>query len=310
MSFYNLKSTEDVEVNVINTIRVSTNNSTTTPLLASETFTGTADDISIYSQINFEVYGRPSTIQGDGSNAKASLFFEFSPDGTNWDISVPILVRDPGLFIPYPLINVGKYFRLRYLNDGGASAISILGLTETASTPENQTVFRLQSQFLPLATKDLARTLDQGVSGSDPVTLGRSVLMGKNPAGTYGNVGRTANSGGLDIGVTEHEVATPIKALTSFKCTQVTVTTSAVQVASTALTNRKSVSLKALTSNGASRSIFIGTTSAVTTSTGYELASGDSIDMEIDDTVAIWAIANAGTNILCVAEIAGTSTSS
>lgn len=685
-----------------------TNNSTTTPLTAGATFTGTATDVLGYAQIHLTFAFRPNQVpSGDGSTAKASLSFQFSPDGTNWDIQVPVFIRS-GINIPQTLIVVDRYFRVVYLNDGGASAISNLGITdESAGTPTTQTQFRLNTYLVPVGTKELGRTIDQSVSGSDPVTLGRNVLLGKAPdlsyrnvnvnqrtdgtfalhvegdtgdrtifgsqfvegiydniqinfatdipsalvssstvgtgtntqsaaqallqtgtgstgsatlvsrskliyrpghesrvnftaafttgvasstqyaglfdtsngffigyngttfvvvrrsggsdtvitradwngnlataftrsgvaeaidftkgnvyrirfgwlgnsvinfevlspdgnwalmhqikfpnsssvasiqnpdlpmrmqatnagnttnitlrssswsggslglptnglparsnfsttalgaggtytgayepvngfvsiavviktdqvsgtdgisidfsddgstirrtttrtfdatdvttgskffafpvtlpyfrirytnggtpqgsfflqctlnaeilqpgtdgleatlsasssatmvrnvitaknaSSTYGNIER-GTSGGLDIGIVQHEVATPIKALTSFKSTQVSVLTTATQVATTPLTNRKSVSLKSLTSNGSSRSIFIGTTSAVSSSTGYELASGDSIDMEIDDTVAIWAISNSGTNTLCVCEIAGTSTS-
>lgn len=169
-------------------VLVDPHNSTTVALAASGSFIGTATDISLYAQVNLELFARPSKVQGDGSSAEASLFFEFSPDAINWDISVPILVRDPGLFIPYPLINVGKYFRVRYLNDGGTAAISALGLTDTAGTPTTQTVLRLQTQLLADSTKELARTLDQGVSGSDPVALGRDVIMGKTTDGTYFNL--------------------------------------------------------------------------------------------------------------------------
>lgn len=164
------------------------NNSRSTTLTAGSTFTGIATNVLPHSQINLELFARPSTVQGDGTNARASLFFEFSPDGTNWDISVPILVRDPGLFIPYPIISVSAFFRVRYLNDGGSAAVMALGLPSSeATTAQNQTSFRLNSYLLPKATKELARTLDQSVSGSDPVSLARSVIMGKTTDLTYKN---------------------------------------------------------------------------------------------------------------------------
>lgn len=170
---------------------VDSNNSTTSVLAAGATFTGTATDISLYAQINVALFARPSTIQGDGTNAKASLYLEFSPNGTNWDISIPSLIRDPGLSIPTPLINVGKYFRLRYINDGGTAAIASLGLSDTATTPALQTQFRLTAQLLPFSTKELTRTLDQSIDASDAVVLGRSVTMGKNPNGVFTNAPAT-----------------------------------------------------------------------------------------------------------------------
>lgn len=158
----------------------STANSTATPLTAGATFTGTSEPVLAYNQINVKVYAEPS-------GAKASLFLEFSDDGTNWDISIPNVVRIPTLVIPLPLINVGAHFRLRYLNDGGAAAISALGLYETAGTPTAQTVFRLQTYLLPTPTKELVRTLDQHVQASDPITLVRSIDSGRQPDGDFVN---------------------------------------------------------------------------------------------------------------------------
>lgn len=156
------------------------NNTTTTPLTAGGTFTGTATDISAYAQVNVELYARPSQIAGDGSTARGSLFLEFSPDAAHWDISIPVLVRDPGLLIPIPLINAGRFYRARYLNDGGALAVTTLGLPASlATTPAAHTQLRLTSQLLPAATKELGRTLDQSVSGSDPVSLTRAAIMGQ-----------------------------------------------------------------------------------------------------------------------------------
>ena len=121
------------------TIVVDPNNTTTAVLVAGATYTGTATNILIYNQINLNLFARPGIAAGDVSSAKASLYFEFSPDGINWDTSVPLLIRDPSLVIPIPLINVGKFFRVRYLNDGGVAAIASLSLSDTAGTPTTQT---------------------------------------------------------------------------------------------------------------------------------------------------------------------------
>lgn len=163
------------------------NNTTTAVLAANATFTGTATDISNYNQLVVEIFGRPGVVAGDGVSAKGSFYFEFSPDGVNWDVSVPALVRDPSLVIPIPIINVHRFFRVKYINDGGTSAISALGLVDTAGTPTLQTVFRLTTYLYPWNTKELTRTLDQGIQGSDPVVLSRSVNMGRQPSGTYVN---------------------------------------------------------------------------------------------------------------------------
>lgn len=163
------------------TVIPSLGNTTTTPLAAGDNFTGVAIDISNFIQAAVSIFARPSLIQGDLSVAKASFFFEFSHDNLNWDISVPHFIRDPGLVIPIPLIHVGKYFRVRYVNDGGASAISLLGLDEDPGVATLQTQFRMYTYLYPFSSKELTRTLDQGISGSDPVVLVRSTLMGRRP---------------------------------------------------------------------------------------------------------------------------------
>lgn len=178
---------------VSNDIIIDDNNTTDTPLAAGSSFIGSSTDITKYQQINISIFGRPGVVAGDGSSAMASFWFDFSKDGANWDVQVPALIRDPSLVIPVPIINVHKYFRVRYLNDGGASAITALGLSETAGTPTTQTEFRLTSYLLPLATKELTRTMDQGISGSDPCQLVRAGIMGKDPENNYVNFPATGH---------------------------------------------------------------------------------------------------------------------
>lgn len=159
---------------------VSTANSTTTALASGGSFVGTAEDILTYNQLTVTLVASPST-------AKASLFLEFSDDATNWDISVPVFVEDPTYFIPYPLAQVKRYFRLRYLNDGGVAAVAILG--GTAGTPTAQTAasFRLTTLFQHNATKELTRTLAQSITEHQPVVLSRSVATGQQPNGSFSN---------------------------------------------------------------------------------------------------------------------------
>jgi hypothetical protein len=169
-------------------IVIDANNTSIVALAAGATFTGVATDILNYNQVNIEIYATPST-------AKASFYFQFSKDGSNWDVSVPSLVRDPTFVIPIPVINVHKYFRVVYVNDGGVGAIAALGLTDTAGTPTLQTNFRLTTYLLPLATKELTRTMDQTIQGSDAASLVRAGIMAKNPTNNYVN----SNQSGLSL---------------------------------------------------------------------------------------------------------------
>jgi hypothetical protein len=93
-------------------------NSTTTPLNAAATFTGTAVDVS----------GFPSVVVACKTDQEGVLYAEFSPDGTNWDSSLPFVVLAESNEI-HRLTVTRKYFRARFTN----------------TSASNQTYLRLQS---------------------------------------------------------------------------------------------------------------------------------------------------------------------
>lgn len=167
-------------------ITVSSVNSSTIALAAGATFTGTYEDVLSFQQSGVNVFVRPNVlISGDASDAKGSLFIDLNDSNSGSAVTqIPYVVRVPGLFVPQVPITVRRFFRVRYLNDGGVAAIAALGITETAGTPTTQTQFALTVLHYPLATKELLRTLDQGLSGSDPATVTLAVTSGKNPDGT------------------------------------------------------------------------------------------------------------------------------
>jgi hypothetical protein len=144
-------------------IVVSTNNSTIIPLGASTTYTGTAEDITSYAEITVNLAGAPS-------NADGTLYFEFSPNGINWDVSVPTILTGPNI-IPLPLRVVLPYFRIRYIN----------GTTI-------QTSLRLTTVYHYGGAKHLTRFLNQIIDDGEPIEMTRSILVGKKPDLTYGNV--------------------------------------------------------------------------------------------------------------------------
>lgn len=92
-----------------------------------------------------------------------------------------------------------------------------------------------------------------------------------------------------------------IVGLVAWQVSQAAVSTTAAQIASPALAGRKTISIKALSGNSAP--VYIGSTNGVTTATGYELAAGDSIDMEIDNTNSIYVVAGSAQRV-CWAEVA------
>lgn len=163
-------------------------NSSTTPLGIGATFTGTLRNIRPFSQIHITIAQVPTTAQG-------SLFIEFSPDGTNFDVSIPVVARAGDVFIPQTLIFVNPFFRVRYINDGGVAALALLPFAkDAATTPVVQTEFRLNSELILTGTKELGRTLDQGPTGSDPVAYVRSFVTGRDPQRNF--VEQGLNSGG------------------------------------------------------------------------------------------------------------------
>lgn len=90
--------------------------------------------------------------------------------------------------------------------------------------------------------------------------------------------------------------------LDSFQTSQYSVGPSAVPLTVTPLTNRQSVSIKALTTSSAI--VYIGNSNSVTTSTGYPLLNGDSLNMDLDGVHQIWAIASLAGQTVCVLELA------
>lgn len=79
---------------VISGIVVSTDNSTTTPLAAGASFIGAAESLISYAELDINLAGTPAVAPG-------TLFFEFSPDGVNWDVSVPVALAGPSMVPQY-----------------------------------------------------------------------------------------------------------------------------------------------------------------------------------------------------------------
>lgn len=99
---------------------ISSANSSTTPLAANATFTGTAEDVTIFKSVVVSVYT-------DVSSANNGLSVQFSSDGTNWDFTHNTTITG-GIPFSQTYQVLTRYFRLVYTN--GASP---------------QTVFRLQT---------------------------------------------------------------------------------------------------------------------------------------------------------------------
>ena len=96
-------------------------------------------------------------------------------------------------------------------------------------------------------------------------------------------------------------VNTNLNGLLHFQTSQYTVGTSAVQVTVTPLTNRSSVSLKTTTTSNSI--VYVGNSSSVTTTTGYALFNGDSLQLDLTPTSQVWVISNNPGQIVYVLEL-------
>ena len=87
--------------------------------------------------------------------------------------------------------------------------------------------------------------------------------------------------------------------LGSVLTSQVTVSSTAASQIATGLSDSETgVVVKAMAVNGATN-VYIGGASTVTTSTGYELAAGNSLLIPVQNIDELWAITTAGTPKVC-----------
>lgn len=130
----------------------------------------------------------------------------------------------------------------------------------------------------------------------DSVKIGNSVngpFLLINPDGSINTDGTAVVTGTVD---------TNLLGLNVFQTSQYSVGLTAVQLTPTPLTNRSSMSIKVICTGIAL--VYIGNSAAVTTGTGYFLSNGDSIQLDLTPSQAIWAIASAAGQVVFVAELA------
>lgn len=88
-------------------------NSSTTALAGDATFTGTGE-LNSYPQVGVMTY----------SDVSGTLYFDFSNDGTNWDSTYPSsgFACAAGVSEFHTAVKLGRYFRVRYVNDSSAQS--------------------------------------------------------------------------------------------------------------------------------------------------------------------------------------------
>jgi hypothetical protein len=164
---------------------VSTVNSSTALLGNGGIFTGTSEEVKDFSTIEVNVFS-------DKASATDGLSFEWSSNGTDWDLveTVSVAANTGRAFRLSPR---ARYFRLVYTN----------GVT-------TQTAFRLQTIFHPHQLAPISRSLDKDVPEFSSAQTVRSVLAAQRAGGSndYVNIQAT-NGGNLKVAVEEFDTSLP-----------------------------------------------------------------------------------------------------
>lgn len=101
--------------------KISTLNSSTTPLNTGTSFTGTWEDVSKWNSVVISV----------ATDVSGYYTIQFSPDGTNVDSTLTRYHKDNEIHVPHRFTITRRYCRVTYTNNSGS----------------NQTYFRLQTTF-------------------------------------------------------------------------------------------------------------------------------------------------------------------
>ena len=141
--------------------KVSTGNSTTTPLASGATFTGTGE------QNQFpDVYVSCITDQA------GKLYFDFSNDGTNWNVFPPAgFDLTANVHEAHKALKAGRYFRARVTNTSGSA----------------QTYLRLYTYYGEF--DQLTSPLTFTPSADSDATTTKSVIVGQTAGGVFKFVG-------------------------------------------------------------------------------------------------------------------------
>lgn len=144
-----------------------------------------------------------------------------------------------------------------------------------------------------------------GITGTTAPTSATEI-GGINPSGNLEGL-LVDNSGALIVNssgtsVVTGTVTSKVEGLTAFKTSQYPIGLTAVQITPTPLTNRSSISITVEAAPNIA--VYIGTDNTVTTSTGYPLYDGSTIQLDLTPTGNIWAITATATQTIAALEIA------
>lgn len=255
---------------------VSNSNNTTTPLGIGGIFTGTYESIVGWESVSL-------FIQSDQSSIANGVELDFSADGSTLLSSVTYTYNAPGgFFVAIPAQT--NFVRAKFTNNGTTA----------------QTTFTLQTFFRAIANPQPVSPLSNPVTDSTDTVTTHAVLTGKAPNNSYLNVPVDA-SGNLNINIAADSQPLNIAALKTLNSRQVNVTTTSAQVDGSPLVGRKSIAIKNISTSA--NVCFISGSNVTVAGSGWELAIGESIVIECDDTQPIYAATGTGTATVSILEI-------
>jgi hypothetical protein len=141
---------------------------------------------------------------------------------------------------------------------------------------------------------------------NSPAPASATEVAGVNPEGKLTHLSVT-DSGALNVvtsgsSTVSGTVTTDVSGLNTFQTSQYTIGTSPVQITPSPLANRSSISLTVIAA--ANVSVYIGNNSGVTTSNGYPLYNGSTIQLDLTPSGMIWAVTAVAGQTIAALEIA------
>lgn len=143
---------------------VLTETSTTTPLNAGATFTGTGVDVSSF----------PSVVVACLTDKNGTLYVEFSPDGTNWDSSLTYSVTASTNDV-HRVTVTRRYFRARFTNTSASNQtylrLQCLAGNQTALTSALNSIIQADADAAAVRPLDFNLMVAEGLYQNRTTTI-------------------------------------------------------------------------------------------------------------------------------------------
>lgn len=169
----------DGQMHIVAEGKIDSSNSTSTPLGAGATFTGTGIETLPYAVIVVSLFA-------DQISATDGLKIEQSTDNINWDhcdeFTIPVSTGKTFSVQPQ-----ARYLRVLYTN---------------GATP--QAVFRLQTSLKKTYVKPSSHRIQDAIVSQDDAELVKAVITGENPGGAFVNF-QSTTSGNFKMSLEELE---------------------------------------------------------------------------------------------------------